>query len=98
MPYPGSPIKARQNMVGMFSVRSIWPTDEERKAAVSELYNFKTLRKRKWLQDVLLEESDSDSDGEFPFTLPDLHTIVKAFEAKFLWLPPPPIVFVSDFL
>ncbi|VDN36241.1 unnamed protein product [Gongylonema pulchrum] len=66
-------------MVGMFSVRSIWPTDEERKAAVSELYNFKTLRKRKWLQDVLLEESDSDSDGEFPFTLPDLHTIVKVF-------------------
>ncbi|VDK62999.1 unnamed protein product, partial [Onchocerca ochengi] len=77
LPYPGSPIKVRHNIASMFSVRSLWATDEERKTAVSQLYNFKTLRKRKWIQEILLEESDSDSDGEFPFTLNDLHTILK---------------------
>uniref|UniRef100_A0A0R3RS87 Uncharacterized protein n=1 Tax=Elaeophora elaphi TaxID=1147741 RepID=A0A0R3RS87_9BILA len=77
LPYPGSPVKARHNIASMFSVRSLWATEEERKAAVSQLYNFKTLRKRKWIQKILLEESDSDSDGEFPFTLNDLHTILK---------------------
>lgn len=77
LPYPGSPVKARHNIASMFSVRSLWTTEEERKAAVSHLYNFKTLRKRKWIKQILLEESDSDSDGEFPFTLTDLHTILK---------------------
>ncbi|KAM3721252.1 Chromatin-remodeling ATPase INO80 [Dirofilaria immitis] len=77
LPYPGSPMKTCHNIASMFSVRSLWATDEERKAAISQLYNFKTLRKRKWIQKILLEESDSDSDGEFPFTLSDLHTILK---------------------
>ncbi|EFO27778.1 hypothetical protein LOAG_00710 [Loa loa] len=77
LPYPGSPVKVRHNIASMFSVRSLWATEEERKAAVSQLYNFKSLRKRKWIQKILLEESDSDSDGEFPFTLNDLHTILK---------------------
>lgn len=77
LPYPGSPVKTCHNIASMFSVRSLWATEEERKAAVSQLYNFKTLRKRKWIQKILLEESDSDSDGEFPFTLNDLHTILK---------------------
>uniref|UniRef100_A0A8R1XQ66 Uncharacterized protein n=1 Tax=Onchocerca volvulus TaxID=6282 RepID=A0A8R1XQ66_ONCVO len=34
LPYPGSPIKVRHNIASMFSVRSLWATDEERKTAL----------------------------------------------------------------
>ncbi|VDN07030.1 unnamed protein product [Thelazia callipaeda] len=77
LPYPGTSAKSRLNVASMFSVRSLWATDDDRKHCVSQLYNFKTLRRRKWIQRILLEESDSDSDGDFPFTINDLRTILK---------------------
>ncbi|VDK44226.1 unnamed protein product [Anisakis simplex] len=66
----------------IFSVKTIWTCDDERQAETSRLYNMQTLRKRKWLRDVLIEESDSDSDGEMPFTQLDLHALLKVHRRR----------------
>ena len=77
LPFPGSSAANKQR-ANVFSIKSVYGSEREREAETSKLYNFGTADKRKWLQSVLLEESDSDSGGEIPVTHPDLRSLMKA--------------------
>nr|CDJ82792.1 Serine threonine protein kinase-related and Protein kinase and Protein kinase C domain containing protein [Haemonchus contortus] len=62
----------------IFSAKGIYPTEEIRKHKLSKLFNFQHVKEREWLQEILLEESDSDDDGEMVFTVRDIRAAVKS--------------------
>ncbi|ETN75509.1 kinase domain protein [Necator americanus] len=62
----------------IFSAKGIYPTEEIRKHKLSKLFNFQNVKEREWLQEILLEESDSDDDGEMLFTVRDIRAAVKS--------------------
>ncbi|KAE9421267.1 hypothetical protein Angca_004940, partial [Angiostrongylus cantonensis] len=49
---------------------------------LSKLFNFQNAREREWLQEILLEESDSDDDGEMLFTVRDIRAAVKVHQMR----------------
>ncbi|KJH53245.1 kinase domain protein [Dictyocaulus viviparus] len=62
----------------IFSAKGIYPSEEVRKHKLSKLFNFQNVKEREWLQEILLEESDSDDDGEMLFTVRDIRAAVKS--------------------
>ncbi|KAL3087750.1 hypothetical protein niasHT_026939 [Heterodera trifolii] len=68
------PGKAKRDLL---SVEDIWSERADRMADTSALYNTSDIGERKWLLDLLMEESDPDSGGEEHITEQDLKEIVK---------------------
>uniref|UniRef100_A0A7I4Z5E9 SAM domain-containing protein n=1 Tax=Haemonchus contortus TaxID=6289 RepID=A0A7I4Z5E9_HAECO len=66
----------------IFSAKGIYPTEEIRKHKLSKLFNFQHVKEREWLQEILLEESDSDDDGEMVFTVRDIRAAVKVHQMR----------------
>ncbi|EYC16639.1 hypothetical protein Y032_0033g2761 [Ancylostoma ceylanicum] len=66
----------------IFSAKGIYPTEEIRKHKLSKLFNFQNVKEREWLQEILLEESDSDDDGEMLFTVRDIRAAVKVHQMR----------------
>ncbi|KAK6051785.1 kinase domain protein, partial [Cooperia oncophora] len=66
----------------IFSAKGIYPTEEIRKHKLSKLFNFQHVKEREWLQEILLEESDSDDDGEMAFTVRDIRAAVKVHQMR----------------
>ncbi|VDL74902.1 unnamed protein product [Nippostrongylus brasiliensis] len=66
----------------IFSAKGIFPTEEIRKNKLSKLFNFQHVKEREWLQEILLEESDSDDDGEMLFTVRDIRAAVKVHQMR----------------
>ncbi|KAL3087752.1 hypothetical protein niasHT_029516 [Heterodera trifolii] len=60
--------------------QDIWSERADRMADTSALYNTSDIGERKWLLDLLMEESDPDSGGEEHITEQDLKEIVKIFK------------------
>ncbi|MFH4976832.1 hypothetical protein AB6A40_003541 [Gnathostoma spinigerum] len=77
--YPGSSNKTRHSI---FSVKAVWTNEAEAERAIAQFYNVRTIHSRKWLKKVLVEESDSDSDGEIPFTQLDLRALLKVHRRR----------------
>uniref|UniRef100_A0A0N4Z9Y2 Uncharacterized protein n=1 Tax=Parastrongyloides trichosuri TaxID=131310 RepID=A0A0N4Z9Y2_PARTI len=75
----GAPQKIKHSI---FSVKGLWKNDEEHKANVSKLYNTSQAGERQWLKRILIEESDSDSDGECTFTKEDIRHLLKIHKKR----------------
>uniref|UniRef100_A0A915CWU4 BHLH domain-containing protein n=1 Tax=Ditylenchus dipsaci TaxID=166011 RepID=A0A915CWU4_9BILA len=73
------PGKAKRDLL---SVQDIWEKREDQKADTSSLYNVGTVGERKWLLDLLLEESDADSGGDENITSQDLKELLKIHQKR----------------
>ncbi|CEF64579.1 Hypothetical protein SRAE_1000283200 [Strongyloides ratti] len=78
----GSGPTANKVKHSIFSVKGVWKNDEEHKANVSKLYNTSQAGERQWLKRILIEESDSDSDGECCFTKEDIRHLLKIHKKR----------------
>ncbi|CAJ0944562.1 unnamed protein product, partial [Mesorhabditis belari] len=61
----------------IFSVCTVWPNEAERIEHASQMHNFKNVKSRTWLKDLLVAESDSESEGELNFSEKDLQALLK---------------------
>ncbi|KAI1726900.1 putative DNA helicase Ino80 [Ditylenchus destructor] len=74
------PGKAKRELL---SVEDIWENKDEQKADTSSLYNTSAVgEERKWLLDLLLEESDPDSGGDEHITQEDLKVLLKIHQRR----------------
>uniref|UniRef100_A0A914HGH2 Uncharacterized protein n=2 Tax=Globodera TaxID=31242 RepID=A0A914HGH2_GLORO len=73
------PGKAKRDLL---SVEDIWGDRADQMAETSTLYNTSDVGERKWLLDLLMEESDPDSGGEEHITEQDLKEILKIHQKR----------------
>uniref|UniRef100_A0AC35TPN8 Uncharacterized protein n=1 Tax=Rhabditophanes sp. KR3021 TaxID=114890 RepID=A0AC35TPN8_9BILA len=82
IPVQSNPTSSEKIKHYIFSVKNVWKSEKEHVANVSKLYNTSSIGDRDWLKRVLIEESDSESDGEIGFTKPDIHHLLKIHKKR----------------
>uniref|UniRef100_A0A915K6Q5 Uncharacterized protein n=1 Tax=Romanomermis culicivorax TaxID=13658 RepID=A0A915K6Q5_ROMCU len=70
-------VGGNEDLSSLLSCNSIWKDLPDRKNYLSEFYNFKTVGKRKWLKNLLLEDSDSETDEQVNITDTDIKILLK---------------------
>ncbi|PAV80427.1 hypothetical protein WR25_23597 isoform A [Diploscapter pachys] len=78
-------LPGKSGKLSIFSIRTIFPYDNDdlRRETRSKLFNLKSLNlpNREWIKDLLLEESDSDDEGDV-FSQRDIHAILKVHKMR----------------
>ncbi|CAD6196286.1 unnamed protein product [Caenorhabditis auriculariae] len=79
---PFNPLMGTRMRQSIFSVRNIWNSEEERRGEKSRFFNTKTIQDRGWLQDVILEESESEDESASGISQNDLHHILRIHKLR----------------